>query len=90
MANTVMMIDALGYARDARVFTTAVKAVDRLLVVTREEAYCQPCVSPVWDTVLACHALLEVAGVDARAPERSPTTRSRAGEIEPTTHRLRI
>ena len=75
MANTVMMIDALGYARDARVFTTAVKAVDRLLVVTREEAYCQPCVSPVWDTVLACHALLEVAGVDARAPERRAARR---------------
>ena len=26
------------------------------------EAYCQPCVSPVWDTGLACHALLEVGG----------------------------
>ena len=27
-----------------------------------EEAYCQPCVSPVWDTALACHALLEAGG----------------------------
>ncbi len=24
-----------------------------------EEAYLQPCVSPVWDTALACHALIE-------------------------------
>jgi squalene-hopene/tetraprenyl-beta-curcumene cyclase len=31
-----------------------------LLVGSDDEAYCQPCVSPVWDTVLACHALLEV------------------------------
>jgi squalene-hopene/tetraprenyl-beta-curcumene cyclase len=28
--------------------------------VHEDEAYCQPCVSPVWDTGLACHALLEV------------------------------
>ena len=27
-----------------------------------DEAYCQPCVSPVWDTALVCHALLEVGG----------------------------
>ena len=34
-------------------------AIDRLLVVKEGEAYCQPCVSPVWDTALACHALME-------------------------------
>jgi squalene-hopene/tetraprenyl-beta-curcumene cyclase len=33
-------------------------------VVGDHEAYCQPCVSPVWDTALTCHALLE-AGDDA-------------------------
>jgi squalene-hopene/tetraprenyl-beta-curcumene cyclase len=75
MANTVMMLEALGYAREHRDFATARKAIDRLLVVTREEAYCQPCVSPVWDTVLACHALLEVAGNHARAPERNAARR---------------
>ena len=31
------------------------------------EAYCQPCVSPVWDTALVCHALLEVGGERAAA-----------------------
>ena len=25
-----------------------------------ERSYCQPCLSPVWDTALACHALMEV------------------------------
>jgi len=29
-------------------------------VLKDDEAYCQPCVSPVWDTALTCHALLEV------------------------------
>ena len=32
-----------------------------------DEAYCQPCVSPVWDTALVCHALLEVGGERAAA-----------------------
>ena len=34
-------------------------AIDKLVVVDEREAYCQPCVSPVWDTALVCHALLE-------------------------------
>ncbi len=59
MANTVMMFDALGYARDDPDFVTARNAIDRLLVVQPEEAYCQPCVSPVWDTALVAHALVE-------------------------------
>ena len=71
MANTVMMFDALGYERDHPDLVMARKAIDKLLVVSREEAYCQPCVSPVWDTVLACHALLDVGGKDARAAVRS-------------------
>ena len=32
-----------------------------------DEIYCQPCVSPIWDTGLACHALLEVGGERAVA-----------------------
>ena len=41
-------------------------AIDKLLVVHDDEAYCQPCVSPVWDTALAAHALME-AGEEATA-----------------------
>jgi len=70
MANTVMMFDALGYARDHPQFVTARRAIDKLLVVTREEAYCQPCVSPVWDTVLVCQSLLEVGGNQTRTAAR--------------------
>ena len=70
MANTVMMYDALGFSRDADPYVTARRAVDGLLVVSADEAYCQPCVSPVWDTALACHALLETGDADAVASTR--------------------
>ena len=43
------------------------RAVEKLLVVDAHEAWCQPCVSPVWDTALAVHALLEVGGDEASA-----------------------
>ena len=26
------------------------RGIDKLLVIGEHEAYCQPCVSPVWDT----------------------------------------
>ena len=46
------------------------RSVEKLLVVHEHEAYCQPCVSPIWDTSLACHALLEVGGDRAVAQAR--------------------
>ena len=36
-------------------------------VIGEHEAYCQPCVSPVWDTALACHALAEAGGEETLA-----------------------
>src|SRR5207248_4896518 len=60
MANATMMFDVLGDGTNAGV---ARHSIEKLLVVGNNEAYCQPCVSPVWDTGLACHALLE-AGAD--------------------------
>jgi squalene-hopene/tetraprenyl-beta-curcumene cyclase len=60
MANSVMMFDALGYPRDHPDVVAARSSIDNLLVVRDDEAYCQPCVSPVWDTALAAHTLLEV------------------------------
>ncbi|HEY5237839.1 MAG TPA: squalene--hopene cyclase [Rhizomicrobium sp.] len=65
MANSVMMYDALGYAHDHPNYVTARQSVEKLLVVKDDEAYCQPCVSPVWDTALACHALMEANGQEA-------------------------
>jgi squalene-hopene/tetraprenyl-beta-curcumene cyclase len=62
MANSVMMFDLLGYPADHPDLVVARKSLDKLLIVKDDEAYCQPCVSPVWDTALTCHALLEVGG----------------------------
>ncbi|HEV7878083.1 squalene--hopene cyclase, partial [Bradyrhizobium sp.] len=62
MANTVMMYDALGFPPDHPPRAITRRGLDRLLVVGEQEAYCQPCVSPVWDTALATHAILEAGG----------------------------
>ncbi|CAN5193250.1 squalene--hopene cyclase [soil metagenome] len=62
MANSVMMYDLLGYSEDHPARFIARQSVEKLLVVKEEEAYCQPCVSPVWDTALAAHAMLEAGG----------------------------
>jgi squalene-hopene/tetraprenyl-beta-curcumene cyclase len=63
MANSAMMFDVLGNKTDAEI---ARGSVEKLLLVGDTEAYCQPCVSPVWDTGLTCHALLEAGGNQAR------------------------
>ena len=59
MANAVMMYDALGKGADYPPRALTRSGLDRLLVIGENEAYCQPCVSPVWDTSLTCHALIE-------------------------------
>jgi squalene-hopene/tetraprenyl-beta-curcumene cyclase len=66
MANSVMAFDALGYAPDEPHRAIAKRAIQKLLIVTDDEAYCQPCVSPIWDTGLAVHALFESAGDGAK------------------------
>ncbi|HTT98716.1 MAG TPA: squalene--hopene cyclase [Rhizomicrobium sp.] len=65
MANSVMMYDTMGYAPDHPDRAIARLSVEKLLVVKDEEAYCQPCVSPIWDTALMCHALMEAKECDA-------------------------
>ena len=62
MANTVMMYQALGKPADYPPRAVTRRGLDRLLVIGEHEAYCQPCVSPVWDTALTCQALLEAGG----------------------------
>jgi squalene-hopene/tetraprenyl-beta-curcumene cyclase len=59
MANSVMMFDTLGYAPDHSDAAIAWQSVRKLLVIQEDRAYCQPCLSPVWDTGLAGHALAE-------------------------------
>ncbi|RKP46567.1 squalene--hopene cyclase [Pararobbsia silviterrae] len=69
MVNSVMMYDLLGYPADHPNRAIARRSVDKLLAIQDDEAYCQPCLSPVWDTALTAHALIETG--DARAIEHA-------------------
>ena len=64
MANSVMMYDVLGYPPDHPDLAIARKSIDKLIAPGEhpDEVIVQPCVSPVWDTALTCHALLEAGG----------------------------
>ena len=63
MVNVIMAYDVLGYPKDHPGYAQTRKAIDNLLVFKDDFAYCQPCLSPIWDTALAAHALME-AGYD--------------------------
>jgi len=61
IANSLMVFDCLGYKNDDPRVVSARKAIDNLLVIKNYEVYCQPCLSPVWDTGLSAHAVLEAS-----------------------------
>jgi len=67
MVNAVMMYDALGVPADDPRRAIARAAVEKLLVIKDDEAYCQPCFSPVWDTALVAHALMEGGAPEAES-----------------------
>jgi squalene-hopene/tetraprenyl-beta-curcumene cyclase len=66
MVNALEAMVILGYAADDPRRATAKRALQKLLVVHGSLAYCQPCVSPIWDTALASLALQEVGDETAR------------------------
>ncbi|MEO3431227.1 squalene--hopene cyclase [Pelagibius sp. CAU 1746] len=60
MANAAMAFHALGYDWNDRDYSLTREAIDRLLFHRRDGSVtCQPCLSPIWDTCLAAHAMLE-------------------------------
>jgi squalene-hopene/tetraprenyl-beta-curcumene cyclase len=59
MVNALEAMTILGYPKDDARRVTAKRALQKLLVVGPSSAYCQPCVSPVWDTALASLAMQE-------------------------------
>ncbi|MEM7722161.1 MAG: squalene--hopene cyclase [Pseudomonadota bacterium] len=59
MANAVMALHVLGRPADDPDLATAWAAIEDLLVDREGETFVQPCVSPVWDTGLAAHAIME-------------------------------
>jgi len=68
MANTVMMYEVLGKPADYPPRAITRRGIDKLLVIGEHEAYLPGLgVSPVWDTALTCHALIEAGGEEAFA-----------------------
>ncbi|QBR72877.1 squalene--hopene cyclase [Beijerinckiaceae bacterium] len=78
MAYSVLMYWVLGIPKTDPRIVQVLNAIDKLRVVGDEEAYCQPCVSPVWDTGLACHALMEAGG-----EETAPRVRAALDWLKP-------
>jgi squalene-hopene/tetraprenyl-beta-curcumene cyclase len=72
MVNAYEALAALGYGPDHPYRVQARAALERLLVIGDDGAWCQPCVSPVWDTALAVLALQEAAaGEPCRPADRA-------------------
>jgi len=72
IANSVMAFHMLGYAPDHPSMVTAKSAVKKLVVSRNGRTYCQPCLSPVWDTALAMHALMEAGeGAESRSLDQA-------------------
>ena len=60
MVNAYEALGLLGYPADHPLRAKERRAIEDLLVVNEHSAYCQPCVSPVWDTAWACIALQQI------------------------------
>lgn len=73
MVNAVLMYDTLGVSPDDPRVVTAKAAIHKLVVEEENRAWVQPCVSPVWDTALACHAMLEVGDPASLKAARAAT-----------------
>jgi len=59
MANSVMAMEALGYDKQDPRLVTAKRSIKKLLTQGEGKMFCQPCVSPIWDTGLVVQALMD-------------------------------
>jgi len=59
MVNAVMALRVLGFPDDQPEFVRGISALDDLLLRKGDEGFCQPCVSPIWDTCLSLSSLIE-------------------------------
>lgn len=65
MVNAYQALDHLGYEPHHPQRQQAGLALRNLVLTNTQLVYCQPCVSPVWDTALACRALQEIDSATA-------------------------
>jgi len=59
MVNVYESLVVLGYSKNTPERKLARQAIDALLTQRGNTMYCQPCVSPIWDTALVSQALIE-------------------------------
>jgi len=72
MVNALESFAVLGYPPTHPQRAIARRALDKLLVVEDNAAYCQPCLSPIWDTALAALAMQEEGSAEGgRSSERA-------------------
>jgi squalene-hopene/tetraprenyl-beta-curcumene cyclase len=87
MANSVLALKVLGYTEDHPLLRQQLQYLDDLLIRDQENPegalVMQPCVSPVWDTVLASYALAQ-AGV---GPEDAPLRKAASWLLAKQTRR---
>lgn len=74
MVNACIALDCLGYSKNHQARATCKRSIEKLLIEYDDMAYCQPCVSPVWDTGWAALALMH-----AEAPGTKNTINSALG-----------
>ena len=59
MVNVYESLVILGYPKEHPARIQARQAIDALLIKRGNTMYCQPCLSPVWDTCLASQTIIE-------------------------------
>ncbi len=57
MANAVMALKTMGFPDNTRTWSAASRPSTTCLWNASDYAYCQPCLSPIWDTCLSLSAL---------------------------------
>jgi len=67
MVNAYEALELLGFPANHPVRLQERRAIEDLLVIDEQSAYCQPCVSPVWDTAWAAIALQQIDGEPRQA-----------------------
>ena len=70
MVNAYEALAELGYPYDHPYRRQCREGLRALVIEADDQAWCQPCVSPVWDTTLSCLALQEARGLDDPAVRR--------------------
>jgi squalene-hopene/tetraprenyl-beta-curcumene cyclase len=59
MLNSLLALHYQGYSNDHPAIVKGLEAVDRFLIETENDTCMQACISPLWDTAIACNALMD-------------------------------